>query len=337
MDQKDKFNESEVRATYRGLEHALQDLCAEAKYILQKRIGETGIKIHGIEARVKEVDSLLAKARTIECHDPCSDINDAAGLRVISLFRDDLEKIGRLIEVNFDVVACDDKIERGDALGYQSVHYICRLPKSLRGARYEHLLEKPFEIQVRTICMHCWATVSHYIDYKADWDVPKDLKKALSALSGLFYVADTEFQQFNAARLESKRNAETPTTSRKPIEINLDTVSALFRAKMPSREEPADDEYAGSHWSAFVHEIKAAGYSDLAEVGKDFDLGLSSFNDLEREENNIGWYNRVGVGRGALSFASPEFRKVKEPISNAAFLRILKSGQSRSRDMGDNA
>ena len=106
---------------------------------------------------------------------------------------------------------------------------------------------------------------------------------------------------------------------------------------MPSREEPADDEYAGSHWSAFVHEIKAAGYSDLAEVGKDFDLGLSSFNDLEREENNIGWYNRVGVGRGALSFASPEFRKVKEPISNAAFLRILKSGQSRSRDMGDNA
>jgi hypothetical protein len=41
--------------------------------------------------------------------------------------------------------------------------------------------------------MHCWAAVSHYLDYKGDWDVPVDLKRALSALSGLFYVADNEF------------------------------------------------------------------------------------------------------------------------------------------------
>lgn len=36
-----------------------------------------------------------------------------------------------------------------------------------------------FEIQVRTLCMHAWAVVSHYLDYKGDWDVPADLKLSL--------------------------------------------------------------------------------------------------------------------------------------------------------------
>jgi ppGpp synthetase/RelA/SpoT-type nucleotidyltranferase len=71
-------------------------------------------------------------------------------------------------------------------VGYLSIHYTCRMPDRYLGPRYELTSGIVFEVQVRTLCMHAWATVSHYLDYKGDWDVPAELKRSLSALSGLF-------------------------------------------------------------------------------------------------------------------------------------------------------
>ncbi|MBI4489516.1 MAG: hypothetical protein HY694_10565 [Deltaproteobacteria bacterium] len=51
----------------------------------------------------------------------------------------------------------------------------------------------PFEIQIRTIAQDAWASISHYLDYKKESDIPAQLRRDFYALSGLFYVADRHF------------------------------------------------------------------------------------------------------------------------------------------------
>ena len=170
----------------------------------------------------------------------------------------------RPIEIsdNFEIVRIDDKIQEGlDPLGYLSVHAICKIKSGYSGPWYEKILNKPFEIQLRTLCMHCWAAVSH------------------SALAGLFYVADSQFEQFNIARDASMEAAKTEISSEKtPIEINFDTVLALLKKIFPNRK--TGDEKSISD---FVQELKTAGYSSLPDVQNDIQRGYGTAEEYEKE------------------------------------------------------
>lgn len=304
---KHQFDEDEVRAIYHRSEGLYLSLCEEVKFILEKRAIDAGIKIHSVEDRVKKVDSFLAKAKKRDCSDPMKEIADIAGLRVICLFKDDLTSLDLLIGREFKIMSKDDKSDSDDALGYQSVHYICELPENLEGARYESIQRTQFEIQVRTLCMHCWATVSHYIDYKGDWDVPQELKKALNALSGLFYVADSEFQQFNAARLESKQRAAASVDSHAQAgtEINFDTFYAYLLKKFPDREDGGSETL-----SELVQEAKAVGFKTIEEIDEAVD---SVSEQLAEEETDYltdeapTYYTRAGAIRLSLRLFSDEF------------------------------
>ena len=196
-----------IRHAYESLLPRNKALLDEVGFILEERIKSSGIKIHNIEKRIKSERSALEKCerkRTTEL----ASLSDLVGARVICLFRSDVARIGELIAQNFEVLDIDDKQASDNSpLGYLSVHYSCKLPSRYSGPRYERTSDLIFEVQVRTLCMHAWAAVTHYLDYKGERDVPRDLKQALSALAGLFYVADSEFEQFNSARLESQRKA----------------------------------------------------------------------------------------------------------------------------------
>ncbi|HHY94124.1 MAG TPA: hypothetical protein GX513_03810, partial [Firmicutes bacterium] len=70
-----------------------------------------------------------------------------------------------------------------------SVHFDARLPGA--GADIADLV---FEIQLRTLCQHVWAEMSHTIAYKSDWEPPVALSRELNCLSALLELADTHFQ-----------------------------------------------------------------------------------------------------------------------------------------------
>src|ERR1035437_1295490 len=106
------------------------------------------------------------------------------------------------------------------------------------GPRYDPIAGATFEIQVRTIAMDAWANVSHYLAYKTEKDIPRDLKRDFYALSGLFYVADTHFEMFfktrEASRDQMAQEFESKTGDFKQ-DINLDTLASYLRAKYPDR------------------------------------------------------------------------------------------------------
>lgn len=317
------LDEAGIASAYRTHCNVYEALREEIVFILDDKIKENGVKIHMIESRVKELSSLLGKCTRKATNDPFSDFVDIAAARVVCLFRSDIEKLKQIISGSFDVLHIDDKIEKGnDPLSYLSVHIICQMKPGFSGPRYEKILNKKFEIQLRTLCMHCWAAVSHYVDYKGDWDVPANLKMALSALSGLFYVADSEFEQFNAAMIASKKSAEAVHRAESE-DINLDTVNALLRRTFPNRKAAQTNKI-----SELVQEIKAAGYLSLDKLESDLKTGIKHVTEYEKKQKSGRlFFVDIGAARHALEAVSENFAEIRRQENER--VRSSMSGRKR--------
>jgi hypothetical protein len=140
--------------------------------------------------------------------------------------------------------------------------------------------------------MHAWAAVSHHLDYKGDWDVPNELRQALVALGGLFYVADNQFEQFNAVREKSRLESKGAASSDDDQDINFDTLDSYLRKKFHGREKGET-----SSISELVKELKSNGYSTIKDIERMLNRGDAAFRAYEQERPPASDDKRfVGVG-----------------------------------------
>lgn len=232
------------------------------------------------------------------------EVTDLSGVRVVCLFRSDLQKIRDIIEAEFEVIEIDTKsFDDPDAFGYMSIHFDCRLNQKFSGPRYDAIKNRRFELQLRTIGMHAWAAVSHYLDYKGEWDVPQHLKKDLNALSAIFYVADTQFENVYRSKLTSAKKVkhDASTDDLHDHLINFDTLSAYINKRFKGRERASSAAV-----SEMVQELGQVGYTKIGEVAKAVDASDHYVQAFESgEDYELG---EVGALRVALGFASPRYR-----------------------------
>jgi putative GTP pyrophosphokinase len=185
-----------------------------------------------------------------------------------------------------------------------SVHYIVTLRDSFSGPRYDNVKDILFEIKMRTISMHAWAAISHYLEYKGEWDVPVHLKKSLNALSGLFYVADGKFERFYLESLKSRREAAIDN----PEEINLDTISQLLSDMYPNRPR-----VESGLTSDLVQKVKEAGYSRISSVKNDLRKASEAFEQFERDQARgrvVPEFSGLAAARVSLNIANKTFYEV---------------------------
>lgn len=292
----------------------LRELCREAVFILEPALKRAGIKTASIEQRVKHESSFVEKGIRREIADP-TEIQDFAGARIVVVFISDLERVGGIIRKNFDVVSVDDKIEGYDAarFGYFSIHYIVKLKKTYKGPRYSPLAGLCLEIQVRTLLMHAWANVSHYLSYKSDTDVPLPLQRDFYAISGLLYAADKHFELFFEQSIKSQRAATKSLSASRPDlrqDLNLDSLTAYLRRRYKNRRH-GDPEAV----SELVAELRTAGYSTLSKLDSMLNLGepvFPSYEKLDPPNNQRGKrYIDIGVVRLTLGIADKQYRASK--------------------------
>lgn len=233
-----------IRNEYSKREHQYEQLKDEVLNILEKELKRHHIRLHLLEGRVKKIDSFIAKAKRISIDYPFDEIDDICGTRVICLFRSDIESIKKIICENFKIIYIDNKITTKpiQEFGYFSTHCVGMLPKQISGQRYDKIKNLRFEIQIRTIAMHAWATISHYIDYKSHYSTPAHLRKDFIALSALFHIADTNFELFFQSSKEARKQIEQRFSkvfeNKEPfdIEINIDSLSVYLKKLYPDRE-----------------------------------------------------------------------------------------------------
>ncbi|MDU0459622.1 MAG: hypothetical protein RW306_12925 [Geobacteraceae bacterium] len=303
----------ELELKYHSNEPAWRRLEDEVKFTLSVALRDASIKIHSLVSRIKSLDSIREKASRKNCEKPIDVLEDLVGVRAVCLLRSDIARIGSIVRSLFEVVSEDNKLDGAEVevFGYQSVHFIAQLPVSCSGPRYDGLHNVKFELQLRTLAMDAWASLSHYLDYKSESDVPKDLRKDFFALSGLFYVADTHFELFYRERQKSKQSAkqsvhEIPTIGQ---ELNLDTLSAFLHKRYHDRKRSSSAAI-----SELVEELVAADYTTLDKLHEALEASVEAFKHYEIE-HPPGTKNKkfadVGVVRISIAIFDQNYAEMK--------------------------
>lgn len=193
--------------------------------------------IHSVSHRIKTANSLKQKLeRPDRIYRQLNEITDIVGFRIVTYFQDGIETVAKFVESNFDVnwSKSIDKRQKDslDRFGYRSLHYICRAPDDFYDKHRLHQNEGMcFEIQIRTILEHAWAEIEHDLGYKAAHDVPTDLRRRFSRLSGLLELADQEFVDIKASLLNYQTSVSHQiTTAKEDVMLNRVSLRAALES-----------------------------------------------------------------------------------------------------------
>ena len=185
---------------YRELRPTLQQLADEATNMLRQALREQDVYVIAIEHRVKTEKSLTGKLELKGAkYKSIDDITDLVGLRVITFYTDEVDKVAviaqRIFDIDWQESVDKRKLHSLDSFGYNSLHYICRLRKG--GPR--------FELQMRTALQHVWSTIEHDTGYKGDVKIPNEYKRQFSRLAGMLELVDEEFSRLRTVLTDYRR------------------------------------------------------------------------------------------------------------------------------------
>ena len=237
---------------------------------IHKFLSKAGLVVAAMESRIKNEDSLKGKLE-LKGHKYSSlaDITDILGLRVVTFYIDDVDKVAsaieRLYEVDWDNTVDKRKAHEIDSFGYLSLHYICRLPKT----RYR------FEVQIRTVLQHAWANMNHDTGYKSGVEVPREYLRNLNRLAGMLELVDEQFSTIRTELTDYRRRIKALVSSGNLDEVPLDGDS--FRSYLqldpfgPLNRRIAAVNQAEIHFTSlmpFLAAFKALQCKTLGDIDK---------------------------------------------------------------------
>jgi ppGpp synthetase/RelA/SpoT-type nucleotidyltranferase len=157
-----------------------------------------GIQVHSINHRCKTIASLKGKVAKKRSYQQLEEITDLAGVRLITHYEDDVDRVAKVIEAEF-LVDSKNSIDKRvamdpDKFGYLSLHYVVSLNEERASLRENHSYAGlKAEIQIRSILQHSWAEIEHDTGYKSEAEIPRHIRRRFSRLAGLLEIADREF------------------------------------------------------------------------------------------------------------------------------------------------
>lgn len=200
--------------------------------IKQSNIGE----VTKVEGRVKDKEECIKKfhrkyQNKLETDEQPYEIksflSDLIGIRIVSLYEDQIVVIAELLKDHFRIIDVTDKIaaieSTEDLFGYKGLH-MDLLPSRDMGLspQCQTIVSLPFEVQIRSLIQDAWSVLDHKIKYKKS--IPNDLKRRINVLSALFELADREFKEIRTATRELMQQATVDPISESLAE-NADTVN----------------------------------------------------------------------------------------------------------------
>jgi len=193
-------NKTNILAEYDEKCDLYHNFATSVKRLLKVLLSKEGVVCNDINSRLKDRDSLSGKIDKKNKYEKLDDLTDIAGIRVITYYSDDVDKVAEIIEKEFDIDR-ENSIEKRaslepDRFGYCSVHYVVEMTsKRLELPEYMPYKGLKCEIQIRSVLQHAWAEIEHDLGYKADVAIPRNIRRNFSRLAGLLEIADKEFQE----------------------------------------------------------------------------------------------------------------------------------------------
>ncbi len=214
----------EDRALFEAFKDKINSLLKDLFYVSK-------IKPHQITCRVKSKESLEGKIeRKTDKYKTLNEVTDLVGIRIISYFEDEVDKIAKIIETEFSIDksnSIDKRILEADKFGYRSLHFVVSLsPTRLKLTENTIYSGLKAEIQIRSILQHAWAEIEHDIGYKGENQIPDFAKRGFSRVAALLETADIEFVKLKDAlkNYETEVQEEIKT---QPESVTLDKASLI--------------------------------------------------------------------------------------------------------------
>lgn len=236
-----------------------------------------------IESRVKGWASIAEKVerKNIDLVN-LFDLHDLVGVRVILLFRRDLVQVHDLVSRIFEVESAEDTGDRlGDSeFGYQSQHYIIKIPSSwLSLPSLMGLNDFFIELQVRTLAQHIWAAASHKLQYKQEAGVPPPVRRAINRVSALLETVDLEFERVLGER--EQYATQTQVSDKHDEILYVDNLVSTLGELLPEDNAFEDDGYAD-----LLKELIGLGVTTTKKLRTVVTAHLDEALEVDREKVN---------------------------------------------------
>ena len=287
-------------------------------------LADAGLVVASVEQRVKTEESLTGKlALKGYKYQDIFDITDILGLRVITYYVDDVDKMASLLENCFEI-DWENSIDKRkaheiDRFGYLSLHYICRVPESLyKNEEHPEVNRIRFEVQIRTILQHAWANINHDTGYKSGFEVPQRYMRQLSRLAGMLELVDDEFSRIRAELSDYRWRIRSLVASGNLDEVPLDGDS--FRNFLETK--PFDQ---------LNHKIAALNQAEIMEVSLSYFLPLLKAMEFKtlgdvaamiKEDSEAAFQ----LSRHQIALSDIDIISSSIGLQNLCLARILKSG-----------
>jgi putative GTP pyrophosphokinase len=246
-----------ILSEFGAKEDLLAAFCNRTKGLIEASLQDAGIRYQSVQFRVKTKKKLKEKyLDSTKNYKRLSDITDLAGLRIITYYEDEIDRVAEIINREFDVDlknSVDKRQVEPDRFGYSAVNYVCsHAGKRASDVEYKKFAGVRCEIQITSILRHAWAEIEHeWYDLKEAY--PESVKRRFYRIAALLELAESEFldirkqrtnyQRSVAVRVEAKvPNLPIDPVSLKPFIETDPLVNELDKlvASALGREEPAN-------------------------------------------------------------------------------------------------
>lgn len=301
------------------------ELMAQLAYeALRRALDAQHVNVTTIEHRVKTEASLAGKLELKGGkYHTLNDVTDIVGMRVVTFYSADVDKVAAIVNELFDVdwsKSVDKrKLHRLDSFGYNSLHYICKLPKTVVNEQDMPLLnELSFEIQMRTALQHVWSTLEHDTGYKVAVKIPYEYQRQFNRLAGMLELVDEEFNRLRNILTDYRRQMLALEASGQldDVDLNVDT----FRRYLDMHPFARLNQRIAAINQAELYPVSLMPF--LLVLQK---LGLETLGDVNRliEEYSDDAYRLAALQLGATEL---DILSDNIGIQNLCYVYVIKRG-----------
>ena len=258
---------------YREARPVFEKMQVEATRILREALERNGLIVTAIESRIKTEESLKGKLSLKGSkYATLSDITDILGARIITFYTDDVDRIASMAEQLFEIDWANSvdkrKLHQLDSFGYNSLHYICRLP----GYDYR------FELQLRTTLQHAWAAINHDNGYKSGVEIPHEYMRRMNRLAGMLEMVDDEFSRIRMEINDYRRRVQKLVQNGQLDDVQLD--GDAFRSYLQAKPFDRLNKRIAAMNQAEIQDVPLIHYLKVLKA-----LGCNTLGDVARMRN----------------------------------------------------
>ena len=326
----------DLLAQYKALLPVYNKMAEMVPVKLNEFFTEAGIIVASVEQRVKTEESLTGKLKLKggKYHD-IFDITDLVGIRVITFYIDDVDKVAsvleRLFNIDWENSIDKRKAHEIDSFGYLSLHYICSIPEYFYSdPEHPEFNKIRFEVQMRTVLQHAWANMNHDTGYKSGVEIPKVYMRNMSRLAGMLELVDDEFSRIRRELADYRRQVQKLVASGNLDDVLLDGDS--FKSFLTVRPFDRLCKKIASINQAEVQEV------DLTRFLIQFkDMGFKTLGDISKM---IKDYSDAAYQIACFQMGITDLDIVSSSVApqNLCLAYIVKNGGGRAgiKQMLDN-